>query len=206
MRARPHACTHDHVQVNTHARMHARTHACTKVRPFSSLCRKEIEKQCVYTCHDLQGKALHIASQKGHSQVVDMLIANDVDVNASDASGMKAYDLAAHYPAIQRALLLSGRLDAATKVTVARVSLVLRIRLLGPSTTLQLVRPTFPCTKRPVCRVFVLCTHATTLRSHPGSALAVSVSVYVSVSVSVSVMVFEVCERCLVLSLSSLLT
>jgi hypothetical protein len=47
-----------------------------------------------------------------------MLIANDVDVNATDASGMKAYDLAADYPAIQRALLLSGRLDAATKVTV----------------------------------------------------------------------------------------
>ena len=47
-----------------------------------------------------------------------MLIANDVDVNATDASGMKAYDLAAKYPAIQRALLLSGRLDAAIKVTV----------------------------------------------------------------------------------------
>jgi len=53
-----------------------------------------------------------------------MLIANDVDVNATDASGMKAYDLAAKYPAIQRALLLSGRLDAVTKVTMARVSLV----------------------------------------------------------------------------------
>ena len=80
-----------------------------------------------------------------------MLIANDVDVNATDASGMKAYDLAADYPAIQRALLLSGRLDAATKVTMAGVCLVWRslvclvwrIGLSGPYTSHQLVRGLF---------------------------------------------------------------
>ena len=65
-----------------------------------------------------------LAKRAGGGSRHAYLIANDVDVNATDASGMKAYDLAAHHPAIQRALLLSGRLDAATKVTMAGVSLV----------------------------------------------------------------------------------
>jgi len=61
-----------------------------------------------------------------------MLIAKDVDVNATDATGVNAYDVAVMYPTIQRALLLSGRLSVTTKVTVPRVSLVWLIRLLAP--------------------------------------------------------------------------
>ena len=84
-----------------------------------------------HLCTLVQGKAVCVASQQGHHKLVDMLIANDVDVNATDASGMKACDLAVNYPAIQRALLLSGRLDAATKVTVTGVCLALCIGLSG---------------------------------------------------------------------------
>ena len=65
-----------------------------------------------------QAKALCLASEHGHLKIVELLIAHDVDVNATNAAGRNSYELAAKYPAIQRALLLSDRLNADTKVTI----------------------------------------------------------------------------------------
>jgi len=59
---------------------------------------------------------LCLASEQGHLKVVKLLIAHDVNVNATDARGNTSYELAAKYRGVQHLLLLSGRLNVETKV------------------------------------------------------------------------------------------
>ena len=70
----------------------------------------------------VQATALRDASHQGRLTRVQLLIDKDVDVNAKDGDGKTAYDLAGTHEEIQRALLLSGRLDGATKVTATHMS------------------------------------------------------------------------------------
>jgi len=60
----------------------------------------------------VQGRAFCEASRQGDLQLVQLLLEHQADVNATDADGKTALELAGNFEEIKCALLMSGRLHS----------------------------------------------------------------------------------------------